>query len=112
VSDKCGTAAFYASEDNDPTATLKPTDQRSTQFNVPIVTLDSVIPKQPIFLMKLDVEGCECEALAGAKETLEQTRFLVVEAHSQEALGKIQKQLGPVWRSKQVGKSDFFFQRA
>jgi len=44
VSDHCGTAIFYTSADNDTTASLKPEGVKSTKLQVPIVTLDSVIP--------------------------------------------------------------------
>jgi len=111
VSDHCGTAVFHASEDNDPTASLKPEGAKGLQLKIPIVTLDSVVPKRPVLLMKVDVEGCECEVLAGANETLERTRFLILEANTPEALDKIKKQLGPAWHSKRVGANDFLFER-
>jgi FkbM family methyltransferase len=112
VSDHLGTASFYASEEGDPTASLKPQDPKEMKLTVPLVTVDSVIPQQPILLIKIDVEGCECEALDGAKQTLERTRFLIVEAHNPDALKRIQSQLGSSWRSKRVGASDFLFSRS
>lgn len=111
VSDRCGTAVFYASAENDTSASLKPEGVKTSQLQVPVVILDSVIPKQPVFLMKIDVEGCECEVLAGGRETVSRTRFLVIEAHTKEALAKIQGQLGTDWSSKQIGASDYLFTR-
>jgi FkbM family methyltransferase len=111
VSDNCGTASFYASEEGDPTASLKPEGPKALNLTIPIVTLDSVIPDGPILLMKVDVEGCECEALAGGKQTVARTRFLIVEAHTAEALEKIRKQLGNGWKARRVGASDFLFSR-
>ncbi len=81
------------------------------EFTIPIVTLDSVIPDRPVFLIKVDVEGCECEVLAGGRQTVNRTRFLIMEAHTPEALAKIEKQLGPGWQTKRVGASDFLFSR-
>lgn len=111
VSDNDGTATFYASEEGDPTASLKPEGPKSLKFTIPLVTLDSVVPERPILLMKVDVEGCECEVLAGGSRTVNQTRFLILEAHTPEALAKIQKQLGNGWHTKRVGASDFLFNR-
>jgi|SRR5579862_8091208 len=111
VSDHAGSANFYASEDGDPTASLKPDNPKALKLTIPLVTLDSLIPNRPVFLMKVDVEGCECEVLAGGKETINRTRFLILEAHTPDALAKIEKQLGPEWRAKRVGASDFLFVR-
>jgi hypothetical protein len=61
--------------------------------------------------MKVDVEGAECEVLAGGPQTLSRTRFLILEAHTQEALNKIQNQLGMGWLSRRVGASDYLFIR-
>lgn len=109
VSDHCGTATFHASEAGDPTASLKPDSPKALTLTIPLVTLDSVIPERPVLLMKIDVEGCECEVLAGGKQTINRTRFLIVEAHNRDALEKIQSQLGTGWRAKRVGASDFLF---
>jgi FkbM family methyltransferase len=112
VSDRSGTATFYASEEGDPTASLKPEGPKALQLTIPIVTLDSVVPERSVLLMKVDVEGCECEVLAGGKQTVARTRFLILEAHTPEALDKIQKQLGSGWRTRRVGASDFLFSRS
>ena len=111
ASDHCGTATFYASAENDPTASLKPEGKKQIALEVPVVTLDSLVPEQPIFLIKIDVEGCECEVLAGAKSVLDRARFLIIEAHTEEALAKIKDALGPQWNSRQVGASDYLFAR-
>ncbi len=111
VSDHSGIATFYASEDDDPTASLRPDGPKSIKLEIPVVTLDSIVPRRPILLIKVDVEGCECEVLAGAKQTVDQTQFIILEAHSPEALKKIELQLGPTWRAQRVGASDFLFSR-
>ena len=112
VSDTNGTATFYASEEGDPTASLKPEGPKSIKLTIPVVTLDSAIPDRPIFLMKVDVEGCECEVLAGGPRTVDKIRYIILEAHTPESLAKIQDQLGPAWSAKRVGASDFLFRRA
>jgi FkbM family methyltransferase len=111
VSDCCGTATFYASAENDTCASLKPEGFKEIKLQVPLVTLDSVIPKKAIFLIKIDVEGCECDVLKGGKDTITRTRFLITEAHSAEALGEIKGLLGSDWESKQIGASDYLFTR-
>ncbi len=111
VSEACGTAVFFASEDNDPTASLKPEGRKSIQLSVPTVTLDSVVPDVPVTMIKIDVEGCECEVLRGAASTLQRTRFLIAEAHTPEALARIREQLGNGWFCKRLGASDYLFRR-
>jgi FkbM family methyltransferase len=111
VSDHEGMASFYASEEGDPTASLKPEGPKSIKLSIPLTTLDAAIPPRPILLIKVDVEGCECEVLAGARQTIKQARFLIIEAHTPHALKNIQMELGPEWHSKRVGASDFLFAR-
>lgn len=111
VSDHSGSATFYASEEGDPTASLKPDSPKALKLTIPLGTLDEAIPDRPVFLIKVDVEGCECEVLAGARHTISRTRFLILEAHTPEAFRKIQTELGPGWTSKRVGASDFLFTR-
>ena len=112
VSNYCGTTSFFASSESDDTASLDPEAGRQLKFEVPVVTLDSVLPDMPILVLKIDVEGFECDVLAGAKQTLQRARFLIIEAHSQDALGRIKQALGNDWLDKQVGVSDYFFSRA
>jgi FkbM family methyltransferase len=112
VSDHTGTATFYVSEAGDPTASLKPESPKAISLSIPLVTLDSVVPDREVFLIKVDVEGAECEVLAGGVRTISRTRFLILEAHTAQALEKIQKQLGKGWRARRVGASDYFFVRA
>jgi FkbM family methyltransferase len=111
VSDHCGTAIFYADAENDTLSSLQPSGGQRKGSQVETVTLDSRVPDRPIFLIKIDVEGFEPEVLAGAKKTIQNARFLVIEAHDKEALAKLAEKLGPEWRSEQVGSSDYFFRR-
>jgi FkbM family methyltransferase len=111
VSNQPGTATFYSSSDDDTTASLRPEGAKTREAQVPVVSLDSALLDQEVFLVKIDVEGAECEVLAGAVKTLGRTRFLLVEAHTTEARSKIHHQLGAAWQSKQVGTSDYLFWR-
>lgn len=112
VSDRCGTATFYADFENDTLSSLQLSGDQKKGIQVETVTLDSAVPERPIFLVKIDVEGFEPEVLAGAKKTIQNARFLVIEAHDKEALAKVADKLGPEWRSERVGASDYFFRRA
>jgi FkbM family methyltransferase len=112
VSDRCGMATFCADTENDTSASLQLSGDQRKGFQVEMVTLDSAVPDRPIFLIKIDVEGFEPEVLVGAKRTLQNARFLVIEAHTKEAHRKLLEKLGPEWRSEQVGASDYFFRRA
>jgi FkbM family methyltransferase len=111
VSDHSGIATFCAEADNDTSASLQLANDHRQGFQVKVVTLDSALPNRPIFLIKIDVEGFEPEVLSGAQKTLQNTRFLLIEAHSKPAHAKLVEKLGPEWLSEQVGSSDYFFRR-
>ncbi len=112
VSDHAGTAIFYAAAENDTSASLRPDSPKAIKLQVPLITLDSVVPEKPILLAKIDVEGCEAEALAGASQTIKNTRFILIEAHTVEAFEKIRVKLPRKdWDYKKVGTSDYFFLR-
>jgi len=112
VSDKTGTATFCADSDNDTNASLELSGDKRDGFTVETVTLDSVLPDRPIFLIKIDVEGFEPQVLDGAKKAIHNARFLLIEAHNKEAFDKLAQKLGPDWLSEQVGTSDYFFHRS
>jgi FkbM family methyltransferase len=61
---------------------------------VRVTTLDSALPDGPVGFMKLDIEGNELPAFAGATRTLMQTRHLVFEGHT--STGE------PDWHPEQV----------
>src|SRR5208283_2087161 len=111
VSDHCGTATFFAGSENDVTASLKPEPGKHLKHEIAVVTLDSIIPDGPILVLKIDVEGFECEVLAGGRRTVERTRFMIIEAHTKAALERIKQVLGEEWLDKQVGASDHLFMR-
>ncbi len=70
-----------------------------------------MIPEEPVFLIKIDVEGCECEVLRGGRTTVSRARYIIAEAHTPEALSNIRQEIGPEWRVTQVGASDYLFRR-
>ena len=112
VSNHCGTAVFYASTDNDTSASLQPDSPKAMELSVQLVTLDSVVPDKPILLVKIDVEGCENEVLIGATRMLANTRFILIEAHTKRAFLKIRSTLSPsIWDCRKMGPSDYFFIR-
>jgi len=112
VSNRCGTAMFYAtSEEGDTAGSLDPAGNRSVRIETPLVTLDSVVTDSAILILKIDVEGFEPDVLRGATETLRRTRFVLMEAHGQEALENLKSILGSEWKATNVGAADYFFMR-
>lgn len=111
VSDHCGEATFFTNADNDMAASLRD-DGKSNQLTVNLTTLDSLVPQQSVLLLKIDVEGCEPQVLRGAANTLTQTRYIMAEAHTKEALGNIRVILDEKnWSCRRVGSSDYLFKR-
>lgn len=90
VNDRCGevtfhrTAAAAASSMLAPLPGLvanTPTTRVAGEHVVVAETLDSLSSGlQPPFFLKLDVQGAEARALAGATRTLEATQFVLLEA--------------------------------
>ena len=61
-----------------------------------IVKLDDVLRRQPVAVIKLDVEGMEAAALRGARRVLSRWRPLIyAEAHSPELVAEIEQVLRP-----------------
>ena len=69
-------------------------------------TLDTVLAGREIALIKIDVEGFECQVLAGAKRTLETTQSLIIEAQNAEQIAKVTNAVGPGWQRLILGPSD------
>ena len=111
VADRAGTAQFYISADNDTTASLRDTGDKKDTITVPVKPLDDLVKEDNVLLVKIDVEGAEPEVLAGGKKTISKARYLLIEAHTGEALQLLQRELGPGWRHKRVGASDHLFIR-
>jgi hypothetical protein len=61
--------------------------------------------------MKIDVEGFEEEVIAGAPGTLSRSKFLIIEAHNAAQRDHLTRLLGPGWRRRKLGSSDYLFAR-
>jgi FkbM family methyltransferase len=115
VSSQSGSAPFYARTADDGEASLNERDKKEADcFRVDTIALDEMPElrgENEVFLLKIDVEGHECEVLRGAANTLRKTRFLLIEANSRPALVAVKRQLGPEWVCRRVGCVDYFFSR-
>jgi FkbM family methyltransferase len=70
------------------------TDATAADEDFPIVRLDDVLRREPIAVMKLDVEGMEEAVLRGARRLLSRWRPVVyAEAHSDQAFEQIRQVL-------------------
>ena len=78
---------------------------------VEVSTLDGELAGREILLMKMDVEGYECEVIAGATAALAKTKFLIIEAQTPEHREAITAALGAGWTRK-LGSSDYLFSRS
>ncbi|HEY4284379.1 MAG TPA: FkbM family methyltransferase [Chthoniobacterales bacterium] len=90
VGEKEGTARLNVTRDTTGASLLNPKPEMraligsnwtvTEEVAVPMVTLDRLLSALPeVSLLKIDVQGYEHQALAGAAETLNKTRFLLVE---------------------------------
>jgi len=80
-------------------------------FRVEVTTLDKESAGRDVFLVKIDVEGFEEEVIAGASATLSKTRFVIIEAHNAARRDHLARLLGPNWRWRKLGASDYLFMR-
>lgn len=78
---------------------------------VEVTTLDQELVGRAVLLMKIDVEGFEEEVIAGAMKTLSRTKFLIIEAHNTARRDHLTSLLGPGWRRRKLGPSDYLFSR-
>jgi FkbM family methyltransferase len=79
---------------------------------VAMTTLDNELAGRDILLMKMDVEGYECEVIAGAARTLARTKFLIIEAQTDGHRDAITLALGDSWRRRKLTHCDYLFYRA
>lgn len=88
-----GRLEFYVTENSRMASGLRPDEAVKSAYStndfavtetisVPMVTIDSVIPESTnVGLLKLDVQGFEVEALAGAIQTLRRTTAVLIEVN-------------------------------
>jgi FkbM family methyltransferase len=110
VSDECGEAWFETAHGYDGTSKLA-SDKESTgnRIRVDTTTLDAVLASRHILLMKIDVEGFECNVIKGGLKCLSQTDYVIMESESADHLTKVSAALGNNWASRKVGATDYLF---
>jgi FkbM family methyltransferase len=107
-----GVATLESPHGYDGTSRICTSGQPTGQtFEVAITTLDQELKGRSVLLMKIDVEGFEEEVIAGAAETLARTKFLIIEAHDAARRDYLTRLLGPGWRRRKLGSSDYLFTR-
>lgn len=90
IGDTNGVTTLRVTRDSTGASVLSPREEMreliggnwavQTEVECPLRTLDSLLSGLPeISLLKIDVQGYEREALAGAEETLGKTKFLLIE---------------------------------
>lgn len=62
-------------------------------YEIDCDTLDNIIGEHNVDVMKMDIEGSEISALAGANDTLKRLRKVIVEVHASEDLQQVKKVL-------------------
>ncbi len=86
-------------------------EARSNAIRVEVTTLDNELAGREVLLMKMDVEGYECEVIAGATQTLAKTRFLIIEAQTDNQRDAITLALGDGWARCKLTHCDYLFYR-
>jgi FkbM family methyltransferase len=107
-----GMATLESAHGYDGTSRICTTGQPTGKtFQVEVTTLDRELKGQPVLVMKIDVEGFEDEVIAGATDTLSRTKFLIIEAQDTARRDHLTHLLGPGWRRRKLGSSDYLFTR-
>lgn len=112
VSKTCGEALFESPHGYDGTSRLSTGGQGGANtFRVETTTLDTSLPNRRITVMKVDVEGFECDVIEGGRQCLASTDYLIMEAEDPGHLANITRLLGDGWSRKKVGATDYLFCR-
>jgi FkbM family methyltransferase len=108
-----GKAVLESPQGYDGVSRICTTGQPKGQtFEVEVTTLDRELAGCEVLVMKIDVEGFECEVIAGATNVLASTKFVVIEAQTAEHLSNVTAALGHGWNRRKLGASDYLFCRA
>jgi FkbM family methyltransferase len=111
ASDRIGKARFESPHGYDGISRIATDQAAANTFEVETTTLDTVLNGREVMLIKIDVEGFECQVLAGAQETIQNTRFMIIEAQTPGHVQNVTRSVGPGWRHKMLGSSDLLFFR-
>jgi len=87
MGDKDGQVEFYQSFDGSRHSTTWIPPHEAQTIKVKQITLDSLISEydlKKIDWLKIDAEGAEYDILVGAEETLNRTRYILLEVHTKE----------------------------
>jgi FkbM family methyltransferase len=107
-----GEATLESPHGYDGTSRISVSGQTTGQtFRVELTSLDKELHDRPVLVMKVDVEGFEEEVIAGARETLLRTQFLIIEAHDVARRDHLSGLLGTGWQRRKLGSSDYLFSR-
>ncbi|MGX5830126.1 FkbM family methyltransferase [Mesorhizobium sp. 43Arga] len=79
VGSECGELFFTNFRSDDMNFAYAASPRSGSALRVPVATLDSIICERRVDLLKVDVEGFECDLLRGAAQTLRNCRCLYIE---------------------------------
>jgi FkbM family methyltransferase len=106
-----GEAWFESPHGTDGTSRFASVSGTTGQFKVSVTTLDEKLAGRDVTVMKVDVEGFELDVLAGGKQTLARTKYLIIESEDAGHLEKITEALGGGWERSQLAHTDYLFSR-
>ena len=108
-----GEATLCADDPGDTDARLAVVGEgaKTQRIKVPVLPVDEMVQAREILLMKIDTQGYEIPVLQGARQTLNRTRYLILEIVDEDELGRMQSVLGPEWHARRITVCDFLFSR-
>lgn len=109
--DTPGNTTLFFSVSGDTDASLISTGSETMKMNVPMVTLDTTVVDNDIFIIKIDTQGYELNVLLGGVQTVENARYLMLELMTTDELDRVTKHLGAKWKRKKISAIDYLFYR-
>jgi len=106
-----GQRILYTASSDDTTASLEKDNCSGKQtIEVKVDRVDSIIGDDvDVFLAKIDAEGHEESILEGAAESLKRTRFLIIEANSDQNRTAIKSVLEKNWTPLKLDSTNYLF---